>query len=85
MKKKIKYKKNFDGLNDIKEWIRVPDDFLPSPEEFARARQTAKITIEIDGKTLEWFKQKANELNIKYQPLIRDVLKAYSERSKENT
>ena len=80
MKKKTKYSKNFDGLNP-KNLIRVQDDFLPSPEEFARARKTAKITIEIDGKTLDWFKQKANELNIKYQPLIRDVLKAYSERS----
>ena len=84
MKKKTKYSKPFDGLK-VKDLVRMPDDFLPSPEEFARARQTAKITIEIDEKTLEWFKQKASELKIKYQPLIRDVLKAYSERSKENS
>jgi predicted DNA binding CopG/RHH family protein len=84
MKKKTKYSKHFDGLK-MKDLVRMPDDFLPSPEEFARARQTAKITIEIDEKTLEWFKQKASELKIKYQPLIRDVLKAYSERSKENS
>lgn len=84
MKKKTKYSKHFDGLK-VKDLVRMPDDFLPSPEAFARARQTAKITIEIDEKTLEWFKQKASELKIKYQPLIRDVLKAYSERSKENS
>jgi predicted DNA binding CopG/RHH family protein len=84
MKKKTKYSKHFDGLK-LKDLVQLPDDFLPSPEEFARARQTAKITIEIDEKTLEWFKQKASELKIKYQPLIRDVLKAYSERSKENS
>ena len=56
------------------------DDFLPPPDELFRENEKIKITIEIDGETLEFFRKHAAQSGGKYQRLIREVLKHYAQK-----
>lgn len=55
-------------------------DFLPPPEELLPTEETVKITVAIDEKTLKFFKNYASKSGLKYQRLIREVLKGYARR-----
>ena len=55
-------------------------DFLPSPEELLPREETIKITIALDSKTLRFFKQYAGKAGLKYQRIIREVLKSYARK-----
>jgi len=55
-------------------------DFLPPPEELVPMEETIKITVAIDTKTLKFFKEYANKSGLKYQKIIREVLKGYARR-----
>jgi hypothetical protein len=55
-------------------------DSLPSPEELFPPDELAKITIALDQETLQFFKSKASKLGLKYQKMIREVLKGYAKR-----
>ncbi len=71
MKKKIKYtnEKLFLGK-------RVKD-FLPSPEELALIEKKEKVTLNLDKKTLEFFKEQAQKYNVSYQAMIRNLLQSF--------
>jgi predicted DNA binding CopG/RHH family protein len=58
---------------------RIPD-FLPPPEELLPSEETIKITIALDSETLKFFKQYASKAGLKYQRIIREVLKGYAKR-----
>lgn len=73
MKKKIKYTDD-----DIKLGKTVRD-FLPSPSELALKEETARITINLNKKSVEFFKEEANKTGIPYQKLIRKVVDLYAE------
>ncbi len=55
-------------------------DFLPPPEELLPNEETIKITIALDSKTLKFFKGYAGKAGLKYQRLIREVLKGYARK-----
>ena len=54
-------------------------DFLPSPEECARMESFVRITITLNLKTIDFFKEQAKKHNSKYQKMIRMVLDNYVE------
>jgi predicted DNA binding CopG/RHH family protein len=55
-------------------------DFLPPPEELVPKDETIKITVAIDADTLVFFKEYARKSGLKYQRIIREVLKGYAKR-----
>lgn len=78
MKKKIKNnKKNSD--EPIGHLTRI-DDTLPSPEELFIPDEKVKITIALDRETLAFFKSRSKKNGVKYQKMIREILKKYAEK-----
>ncbi len=55
-------------------------DFLPPPEQLIPAEKTIKITVALDEKTLKFFKEYAKKSELKYQRIIREVLKGYARK-----
>ncbi len=60
--------------------LTVIPDFLPPPEELFPNDGTMKITIALDAKTLKFFKEYAGKSGLKYQRIIREVLKGYARK-----
>jgi hypothetical protein len=56
------------------------EDFLPSPSDLVRKTEKEKITIAIDKRSLELFKQYAKQHNAKYQTMINGVLGSYADK-----
>ena len=56
--------------------FEVPD-FLPPPEELAKAK-TVVVTIGLDAETIAFFKRQAKKRGAKYQKMIREVLSRYA-------
>ncbi len=61
--------------------VIVPD-FLPPPEALAKAMETNKITLALGADSLDFFKEKASELGVPYQRMIRKLLDEYVARHK---
>lgn len=55
-------------------------DLLPSPEKLVRKTEKEKITIAIDKRSLELYKQYAKKHNAKYQAMINGVLGSYADK-----
>jgi len=53
-------------------------DSLPSPAELVTSDQTVKVTIALNKKSIEFFKQKAGQYHTKYQKMIRELLDRYA-------
>ena len=60
---------------------RVPD-FLPPPEELAKAKVIVKVTIGLDLATVRFFQEQARKHKTKYQRMIREVLNNYTSHYK---
>jgi predicted DNA binding CopG/RHH family protein len=58
---------------------RVPD-FLPPPEELAKADALVKVTIALSAESIDFFKQQAKTHNTSYQRMIRRLLDEYAQR-----
>lgn len=56
------------------------DNFLPSPEELVFPARTVKVTLNLNEKSVEFFKNFARKHRTKYQKLIRDLLDRYAQR-----
>jgi predicted DNA binding CopG/RHH family protein len=54
------------------------EDFLPSPSELVRKTEKEKITIAVDKRSLDLFKQYAKKHDAKYQTMINGVLESYA-------
>jgi hypothetical protein len=52
-------------------------DFLPPPDQLVMPENTVKVTLALDRQSLLFFKRKASKLGIKYQKMIRELLKGY--------
>ncbi|MCC6598592.1 MAG: CopG family transcriptional regulator [Alphaproteobacteria bacterium] len=59
----------------------VPD-FLPSPAELAGVSRKSKVTLELETESLKFFKEKAKELGVPYQRMIRNLIEEYAARHK---
>ncbi|WP_413583526.1 CopG family transcriptional regulator [Bdellovibrio sp. HCB288] len=56
------------------------EDFLPPPDVLFAEDDKVKITIEIEGDTLDFFKGEARKTGGKYQRLMRKVLSQYAKK-----
>ena len=80
MTNKIKYT---NAPNDIAKTLEdaiAIDDFLPSPDQLVLKAEKEKITIAIDKRSLELFKQYAEKHNAKYQTMINSVVTSYADK-----
>lgn len=75
MKKKIRNDENMPVGRLIP--IR---DFLPPPDKLFSKEEKTKITITLDSATVQFFKKAARRAGLKYQRVIREVLKGYAAR-----
>jgi len=57
-------------------------DFLPPPEELIRKEPKVKITIAINSGSIDFFKKRARQNNVKYQTMINEVLDRYVQKYK---
>jgi uncharacterized protein (DUF4415 family) len=60
----------------------IIDDFLPPPEELIRKEPKVKITITLNGGSVDFFKKFARKNNVKYQTMINEVLDKYVQKYK---
>jgi hypothetical protein len=58
----------------------IVDDLLPSPSELVRKVGKEKITISVNKRSLELFKNYARKHDAKYQTMMDGVLSSYAER-----
>lgn len=56
------------------------EDFLPSPDQLILKAEKEKITIAIDKRSLELFKQYADKHDAKYQTMINGVVSSYADK-----
>ncbi len=73
MKKKINYTDENIKLG------KTVKDFLPSPAELAQKEETARITINLNKVSVDFFKNEAKKSGIPYQKLIRKVVDLYAD------
>jgi predicted DNA binding CopG/RHH family protein len=73
MSKRIKYS------NEPIE-AEVIADFLPPPEQLARAEVSVKVTIALSRRSIEFFKEAAERNNTSYQRMIRHLLDTYADQ-----
>lgn len=76
MRRKLKTK----DLNEPHGKLTAIADFLPPPELLLPTDEAIKITIALDSKTLKFFKEYADKAGLKYQRIIREVLKGYARK-----
>lgn len=78
MKKIIKYQ---EAPTEIAEAITAAEtiaDFLPSPENLIKKEETIKVTISLSKESIDFFKQKARELGVPYQTMIKTIIDKYT-------
>jgi len=80
MTKTINYTDAPEDIERALESAAKMDDFLPSPSELVRKIEKEKITIAVDKRSLDLFKQYAKKHNAKYQTMINGVLGSYADK-----
>jgi hypothetical protein len=60
--------------------LRVIADFLPPPEELFPKREGVKVTLTVDKESVDFFRKRAHGAGLKYQRMMREVLREYSHR-----
>lgn len=69
------------GDIDVSKLKIVSKDFLPSPEQLVfKETKAKKVTIVLDNFTINFFKQKAEQLGSSYQGMMRKLLLTYAEK-----
>jgi predicted DNA binding CopG/RHH family protein len=58
----------------------LTEDFLPSPDQLILKTEKEKITIAIDKRSLELFKEYADKHDAKYQTMINGVVTSYADK-----
>ena len=77
MKKKIKYSNAPKEVADaIEKSVRIKD-FLPPPEKLVAKDDSVRITINLNKKSVSFFKQKAKKQKVPYQRMIKSVIDHY--------
>ena len=57
----------------------IADDSLPSPQYFAKMLEQEKISLNIDKRVVDKFREYAKSHGLKYQPLMNQVLSYYAD------
>lgn len=63
--------------------LHVIPDFLPPPEVLFPKREAVKLTLVVDKDSVDFFRGQARESGLKYQRMMRDVLREYSNRYRQ--
>lgn len=80
MSKKTIYTDAPDDIDKaIESSVRI-DDFLPSPAELRNKQTKQRITIMLDKRIVDFFKQAAEENGGQYQTMINNLLASYVDR-----
>jgi predicted DNA binding CopG/RHH family protein len=79
MNKKIKYSN--ERLNNLE----LVSDFLPTPQELSLRNRSTKITISLSTESINFFKDQANQHDMQYQKMIRQLLDDYVTQQKALT
>ena len=83
MKKNIRYTKAPKDIEEsLERSVEVPD-FLPSPDMLVHPDERMRITIYLNKRIIDFFKQQAEEHNVKYQTMINNVLGVYASKYKQ--
>ncbi|MDR1179535.1 MAG: BrnA antitoxin family protein [Spirochaetales bacterium] len=80
MNKKIIYTKAPGNISKNIVAGEIMADFLPPPEQLVRKEPKVKITITLNGKSVDFFKRFAQRNNVKYQTMINTVLDLYVQK-----
>ena len=74
--------KKYEGAPvDIAEAIEqaeVIPDFLPSPDQLVLKEETVRVTLNLNRRSVDFFKMQARENGVPYQGMIRKVLDLYA-------
>ena len=60
--------------------LEIIEDFLPSPEQLAKADQVVKVTSGLSQESIDFFKTQAKQHNTSYESIIRLLLDEYAQR-----
>lgn len=85
MTKKKNLYKNLPEWGDIDDLVAISSDFLPKPEELVFRPKLRKITLVLNEDSIDFFKEKANELKTSYQRMIRTLLHEYTRRMRHHS
>ena len=77
---KKKYEQAPADISEAIEQAEVITDFLPPPDQLVLKEETVRITLNLNKKSVDFFKLRARENGIPYQRMIRKVLDIYAER-----
>lgn len=55
-------------------------DFLPPPDQLVLKEPTIKVTLNLNKRTVDFFKSRARRHRAKYQKMIRRLLDVYASR-----
>ena len=77
-KKKIVYK-DIPSWDNLEPLVAI-QDFLPEPKDLVFKPRVKKVTLTLSEDSVDFFKEKAEEFNTSYQPMIRNLLDEYTRR-----
>ena len=77
---KMKYEKASAKLAEAIEQAEVIPDFLPSPDRLVLREETVRVTLNLNRRSVDFFKSSARKNGVPYQRMIRKVLDIYAER-----
>jgi predicted DNA binding CopG/RHH family protein len=60
-------------------------DFLPPPSELVKREETVKVTLELTKRSIDLFKQQAQQDNIPYEYILQAIIDAYAKQHLEHT
>ncbi|GHU44389.1 CopG family transcriptional regulator [Spirochaetia bacterium] len=83
MKKKIIYTESPKGIGKALREGEIIQDFLPPPEQLIRKQPKIKITITLNSRSVDFYKNYAKKNNLKYQNMINEVLDAYAQKYRD--
>lgn len=67
-----------DIAKELESAIKRIDDLIPGPQDLVRREEKERITIALDKKSLDLFRDYAKKHNAKYQNMINGVVEAYA-------
>ena len=74
------YEKAPAELAEAIEQAEVIPDFLPSPDRLVLREETVRVTLNLNKRSVDFFKSSARENGVPYQSMIRRVVDIYAER-----
>ena len=77
---KTRYEEAPAELAESIEQAEVIPDFLPSPDRLVLRQETVRVTLNLNKRSVDFFKSSAQQNGVPYQSMIRRVLDIYAER-----